>query len=138
MIPRIRTALLLLALIPAVLAACASAPEDRPTGTSSMVITRGELDTMPDSDLYELIDRLRPRWLQPRGVTSLRVSQTTGQIVIFLNQTYLGGPDELRQFRPGEVDEVRYLDGPSAAAQLRGYDSSRHVSGAIVLVRSGR
>jgi hypothetical protein len=138
MIPRIRTALLLLALVPAMLAACASAPEDRPTGTSSVVISRGELDSMPDSDLYEVINRLRPRWLQPRGVTSLRVSQTTGQIVIFLNQTYLGGPDELRQFRPGEVDEVRYLDGPAAAAQLRGYDSSRHVSGAIVLVRSGR
>jgi hypothetical protein len=136
--PLVRTLLLLPALLPAVLVACASTPHDRPASSSGTVISRDELDTMPHSDLYEVVDRLRPRWLQPRNVTSLRVTQATGQIVVFLNQTYLGGPDELRQFRSGEVDQIRYLDGPSAAAELRGYDASRHVAGAVVLVRSGR
>jgi hypothetical protein len=135
--PRIvRILLLLPVLLPAFLAACASAPDQRAGGRSS-VISQAELETMMDSDLYEVIDRLRPRWLHPRGVTSLRVTQTTGQIVVFMNQTYLGGTDMLRQYRPGEVVEIRYLDGPTAAAELRGYDSSRHVSGAIVLVRPG-
>jgi hypothetical protein len=138
MTPRFAYTLLLLPLlIPAFLTACASAPEEPRTVRNSTVISRDELDTMPDSDLYEVVDRLRPRWLQPRGVTSLRVTRATGQIVVFMNTTYLGGPEMLRQYRPSEIDEIRYLDGPSAAAELRGYDSSHHVSGAIVLVRPG-
>jgi hypothetical protein len=139
MTPRFAHTLLLLSvLVPAFLTACASAPEEpRTVRSSSTVISSDELATMPDSDLYEIVARLSTRWLQPRGVTSLRVTRATGQIVVFMNTTYLGGPEMLRQYRSGEIDEIRYLDGPSAAAELRGYDSSHHVSGAIVLVRSG-
>jgi hypothetical protein len=62
----------------------------------------------------------------------------TGQIVVFMNNSYLGGPDQLRQFSPRDVVEVRYLDGPQAAATLRGYDNTLHVVGAIVMVTATR
>jgi hypothetical protein len=134
----VRTVLLPLAFVPALALSCASAEEARPAGRSASVITAAELANMPDSDLLEVVERLRPRWLQPRGVTSLQISRATGQIVVYLDRTYLGGPDMLRQYRSGEVTQLRYLDAVTAAAELSGYDATRYVSGAIVIYTAAR
>jgi hypothetical protein len=91
---------------------------------------------VPGSNLYEVIDRLRPRWLQMRHTMSMGAG--TAQIVVFMNNQYLGGPEQLRQFQPRDVLEVEYMDGPKAAATLRGYDSTLHVVGAIVMKTAQR
>lgn len=115
--------------------ACASGGE-RLGSSSSTTLTVEDMEAVPGMNLYEVIDRLRPRWLQIRHTMSM--SGTPGQIVVFMNNTYLGNPDQLRQFQPRDVLEVRYLDGPQATAQLRGYPSTVHVVGAIVLVTTQR
>jgi hypothetical protein len=125
--------LLLLALS---LGGCASGGE-RPPSTSATTLTQDDMSAVAGSNLYEVVDRLRPRWLQVRGPMSL-TGAAAPQIVVFLNNAYLGGPDQLRQFMPRDVIEVRYLDGPTASATLRGYDSTIHVAGAIVLVTRER
>jgi hypothetical protein len=114
---------------------CAAGGE-RVGSSSSTTLSQEDMAAVPGGNLYEVIDRLRPRWLQIRHTMSM--SGNPGQIVVFLNSTYLGGPDQLRQFQARDVLEVRYLDGPQASAQLRGYDSTVHVAGAIVLVTSQR
>lgn len=101
------------------------------TRGDSRMLTSDELATVEASNVYEAIERLRPRWLEIRSVHSL--SSGVGQIVVFLNRSYLGDPDVLRQFQPHQVVRIRYLDGPQASTSLSGYDTSRHVVAGIVL-----
>jgi hypothetical protein len=119
-----------------VLAGCASSAE-RPVAGTGPILTQEDMASVSASNLYEVVERLRPRWLQVRGPMSL-TGTGTPQIVVFLNNSYLGGPDQLRQFLPKDVLDVRYLDGPTAAATMRGYDSTTHVAGAIVLRTANR
>ena len=100
----------------------------------SRVLTPEEIATVPVNNLYEAIDRLRPRWLEMRDVRSLGTG--TGQIVVFLNNSYVGGPETLRQFQAHQVVRIRYLDAAQASATLTGYDTSRHVVAGIVLETS--
>lgn len=113
--------------------ACASSGEGG-TRSSATVLTQEEMLAAPASNLYEVVDRLRPRWLQSRAVMGL---SGPPQILVYLNRTYLGGPEMLRDFEAGEVYRLRYMDGPQASAQLSGYPSSIHVGGAIVIETSG-
>lgn len=98
------------------------------------VLTREEIVEAGVANLEEAVERLRPRWLQVRSVTSL--GSGPAQIVVFLNNAYLGGPSTLREFQARDIAELRYLDGPRAAATLQGYPSTTHLAGAIVLVTS--
>lgn len=130
---RMLPSLLLVALITAV--GCAS------SGTSnvrrdSRLLTPEEIATAPVTNLYEAVERLRPRWLEMRDVRSLGTG--IGQIVVFLNNSYLGGPETLRQFQAHQVVRIRYLDASQASATLSGYDTSRHVVGGIVLETADR
>jgi hypothetical protein len=125
-------ALPLAILLAGTMAACSSTGE-RSTRNPN-VITREEILDANLSNLYEAVERLRPRWLQVRNVSSL--STGPGQIIVYMNTTYLGGPDVLREFNRGDVAEVRYLDGPRAQATLQGYPSNTHIAGAIVIVTS--
>lgn len=97
----------------------------------SRVLMPEEIATVPVNNLYEAIDRLRPRWLEMRDVRSLGTG--VGQIVVFLNNSYVGGPETLRQFQAHQVVRIRYLDAAQASATLTGYDTSRHVVAGIVL-----
>jgi hypothetical protein len=121
------------ALVLLAMAACASTNEGG-GGRDASLLTREEIATISVSNLYDAVDRLRPRWLQIRSVMSL--GGTEAQIVVFLNTSYIGGPEALRQFDTNTVLRLRYMDGPMAAARLRGYDTTRHVAGAIVLETS--
>lgn len=118
-------------------AACSSARGDGVRPSSSPLLTQEEMASMPGTNMYEVIERLRPRWLQTRGPMSLS-GGIDSQIVVFHGNSYMGGPDQLRQFHPRDVVEVRYMDGPTASARLRGYPTSMHVVGAIVLVTTER
>ncbi|HSJ32433.1 MAG TPA: hypothetical protein VK933_13415 [Longimicrobiales bacterium] len=125
-----RTVLSLLLAVLLTAAGCASSG-----GTSarrdSRVLMPEEIATVPVNNLYEAIDRLRPRWLEMRDVRSLGTG--VGQIVVFLNNSYVGGPETLRQFQAHQVVRIRYLDAAQASATLTGYDTSRHVVAGIVL-----
>ena len=111
------------------MAACASAGGTERRDAN--VLERAEIESASVSNLYDAVDRLRPRWLQVRSVMSM--SGTPPQIVVFLNASYIGDPEALRQFDASTIVRLRYMDGPMATARLRGYDTTRHVVGAIVL-----
>lgn len=93
------------------------------------LITAEELAELRVSNLYDAIQRLRPRWLTIRSQQSL---STTTSIVVYQNQTQLGGFDALRQLGLDAVSSIRYLDGPTASASLPGI-GTRQVEGAIVI-----
>ena len=116
--------LLLLTLIAAACASTGGGPPSDPN-----VLTQEELAEVAAGVLPPPASYLRPRWLQIRGARSINSSV---QIAVFLNRTYLGDPDVLKSYHPKGVLRVRYLDGSTASASLTGFDS-RHVEGAIVI-----
>lgn len=92
-------------------------------------LTREQIMSVDQPSLYEVVQRLRPRWTRSRGQ---RGYGATPSVVVYQNQTYLGGLDALRQLTPGSAAEMRYLDAAEAMASLPGLGSQR-IQGAIVI-----
>jgi len=126
----IRLGSLLLVLM--LVAGCASSGERTSRGNPS-IITQDELAELSGANLYEAVDRLRPRWLHSRAVMGL---SGPGQVLVYVNRSYQGGPESLRDLGISGVHRLRYLDGPQAAGTLSGYPSDIHVAGAIVVETS--
>lgn len=101
----------------------------RATQTNSTVLTREEIATINVGNLYDAVQRLRPRWLVVRADRSFN-NQTA--IVVYEGQTLLGGPNALRDINVTSIDRLQYIDGPRASATLPGL-GSQHVQGAIVI-----
>ena len=127
---RFLRASVLLSLIVASFAACAS------TGGSSggrdfnyispQEIAEVELQV---NNLYDLVQRLRPRWLTVRGDRSFG---SNTEVVVYQDQSFLGSVSSLRNLDPGFPHSLTYLDASQAVAQLPGL-GSRSVEGAIVI-----
>lgn len=101
-------------------------------GGRADLLTREEiLSVQGVSSLYDVVQRLRPRWLIMRA--PVRGFGMTTEIVVYENQLYLGNVDALRQLQPGMAFEMRWLDGIRAADLLPGLGSSRLPAGAIVI-----
>ncbi|HEX6910320.1 MAG TPA: hypothetical protein VF142_07990, partial [Longimicrobium sp.] len=94
------------------------------------VLTRDQMTAVDAGSLYDVVNRLRPRWLQVRGGQSMSGIPT--DIMVFQNQTNLGTAEVLRQLPANTAACMRFLDGPTATATLPGL-GSRHVAGAIVI-----
>lgn len=103
------------------------------TRRSQDVITQEELQTVQVSNLYEAVQRLRPRWIAVRSQQSF---SSPTQVVVYQNQTLIGGPETLRDLTLGAAAWIQYLDGPTASATLPGI-GTRQVEGAIVIHTSG-
>jgi hypothetical protein len=114
----------------ALLAGCSSAMQQggstNPRGDPS-VIGAAELKDASYSNLYDLIQALRPRWLAGR----VRSGGWLAQPEVLLDSRQLGGTDALREILPTSVVEVRYYD-PSAAQAVFGPE---HTNG-VIRVRS--
>lgn len=122
--------LVLMLLASALVTACASAARSD-VDFRRDVLTQEEIRSTQALNLFEVVERLRPRWLEVRGGTRSFTMET--EIVVFQNGMLLGGPNELRQMETEIAYEIRWLDGARAVATLSGLSSGRHVSGAIVV-----
>lgn len=121
---------LVLAFLVALTTACATANQGG-AGRQQDVLLADEIATVKVASLYEVIQRLRPRWLTvTSGPRSFGVET---EIVVYQEQTMLGGTEILKELAPDMVREIRYVDGTKASASLPGL-GSRHVVGAIVII----
>ena len=109
---------------------CASAGRgsagSNPNSITSEDIARGQRDGV--RDLYELVGRLRPRWLQVRADRSLRLETL---IAVYQNNSRLGSLEALRGYPLLNVTSLRYLD--AAQAGLLPGASGGHIEAAIVI-----
>lgn len=106
---------------------CASTPSSFPDRNQ---ITEREIEQTRATNALELIERLRPFWLiASRGERSINLETT---ILVYQNQTALGGLEELRRIPVHVIRSVRALDAVEAG-QLAGL-GSRHVERAIVVM----
>ncbi len=96
-------------------------------------ITREEIQSGEATNLYDVIRRLRPRWLNVERRSGDRsFGAVQSGVVVYQNRSYLGGLDVLEQWSPEGVYQLEWMDGPRASASLPGI-GSRHVLGAIII-----
>jgi hypothetical protein len=121
-----------------------SARAPRMVGSRNSVITADEIQNARALNALELVQKLRPRWLQTRGVNSMtETAQGTGSgtggsttvdvtpgvspIKVYMDNALMGDVTVLRTINLGSFTEVRYYD--SAQATYRWGEG--HMGGAI-------
>jgi hypothetical protein len=114
----------------------ASSPTPAPSASASPAparhdrtrLTPDEIATAHETNMYDVISKLRPQWLQSRGVASRDATAT--QIQVYLDGVKQdGGLTSLRQIEPGRVTMAQRIDGADATTRF-GMDNS---GGAILL-----
>jgi hypothetical protein len=118
-----------LAVLLLVMAACASSSTEgrRTSGRRDARLLGGEeIRASSASNLYDVIRSHRPEWLIKRGQTSIN---NEGDIVVYVDNVALGGPESLKSIDVQSVQSVRFLT--ASEAQMR-YGVG-HMHGAIVV-----
>jgi len=113
------------------------------------LITTAEIEAANFRDAYEIVQRLRPNWFtKARASSSGSLSGTQvsgsggsmsgvqsgsggGTLVVYLDNTRMGGTDALRDMSASAIASLQYMDAATATAKLPGIGSTV-VSGAIV------
>jgi hypothetical protein len=118
--------------------ACASAPSSDPgaaaaPGRNGDVISAAELSdpSLAGVDLFDAVQRLRPRFLTSRGAVTF-AQTSSGSTHVSVDGGPLYGLDHLTRLRPNQVAEVRLLSAADAAQRF----GASATSGSVILVKS--
>jgi hypothetical protein len=121
-----RTAILLLLTL--VLGSCGGRAARSGGAGSGNVLGADEFQDTQMTSAYDVINSLRPHWLQGRGPQSL-TNQAAGALVVYVDNVRLGTVDVLRQLRPGVVESAQYLGASEATMRF----GSNHAGGAVLI-----
>jgi hypothetical protein len=108
---------------------CAAATTASVRGNGTQ-LTQAELAAANSDNLYDAIVKLHPEWLSSRGATSVTDSSPTG-VDIYMNGSFLGKADFMRDVRLLDVSSVRYWDAGQASARF----GMGHPRGVIEITR---
>jgi hypothetical protein len=112
--------------------ACASTlPEGAQAGRNPNLISLEEIQASTATNLHDLVSSARPAWLRTRSGVGGSAGPDEG-VMIYLNQSRMGGIGELRQMELAGVTSLTFVD-PAAATQRWG---TGHARGAIVVSTS--
>jgi hypothetical protein len=116
------------------LAACSSSSKPRTNvqSSSSDFVTSVEIAAVSATNAYDLINRLRPRWLRTQAPGSIGAGVRSQVIAVYLDGVRLGGLDALRSLSTAGVVSMQYYDATRAATVLRD-PGSEPIAGAIVI-----
>ena len=111
---------------------CASGAAGTSGGTSPSgdVVTSEEIAkfTVEGRSAYDMVSRLRPRWLSARGVRSFTASNDSSEYaMVFVDGRATGRPGTLRDIPADQVSDMRYYD----IAEAQGKFGARGASGVI-------
>lgn len=137
-----RSMLITAAVVVAGLPGCASSPAasgatQQSASSSSRsrgardVITQEELAKVDVQNALDAVRRLRPSFLQTHGGMSSSITQGPQDVVVYVDNTRMGGPSTLAQIPITDVKEIQYLNGPDATQRY----GTGHGSGAIIVIR---
>jgi len=104
----------------------------RPTGSgnvNSSIITREEIEQSHASNAYDVISRLRGRYLTARGKNSIHLDPQTYPVV-FLNDQEYGALSALRNVSADGIEQIRYYTGTEAAMRF----GAQYGAGVIQLI----
>jgi hypothetical protein len=80
------------------------------------LITEQEIATSAESNLYDVVSRLRPMFLKTRGQSTIN-SGGSEYASVFLDGQYFGELGSLRNIAATQIHEIRYLSGPDAVSR---------------------
>ena len=115
--------------------ACASSSGSKPSRVESSspdLITSVEISKLQASNAYEIISRLRPRWLQATAVGSLAGGGRSQVIAVFIDGNRVGAKEGLRSISANGIVSIQYYDAARAATVLR-TGASEAIAGAIAI-----
>jgi hypothetical protein len=98
---------------------------------NSNVITREDIETVNVLNAYDAISRLRPKFLNSHGSTTLNGSDT-GFPNVYLNHQLYGDLQSLRNIDIHGISEIHYYSGAEASTRF----GLGNVSGAIEVITS--
>ena len=132
-----RKSFLALAVSVLALSACASSgstggPAATVTESSPDRVTAAEISATSANSAFDLIRRLRPRWLQSTSPGSISGGVTSQAIIVYLDDTKLGSMEALRTLSASGIMSMQYYDAVRAATILRDIGSTP-IAGAIVI-----
>ena len=82
------------------------------------IITEQEIQSVPSSSLYDLIEKLRPQFLRSRGATSITTAGVSEYAVVYVDGHPYGDLGSLRSIVANQVSGVHYFDAMSAAQRF--------------------
>ncbi len=82
---------------------------------NSTLIVRAELEELGGRSLWEAVERLHRRWLQPQRGVSFSAGQAFARVVI--DGTVRGELDELRRLFSDNIETLRYLSAADATTK---------------------
>lgn len=126
-----RLSLLLALSVVVIVASCAGPRQSRAVSEPPDVISRHQIEEVGSRTVYELVQRLHPLWLQKRGTNTI---QNDGDIVVYLDNARIGGPEALREIHADNVATVQFLDAGRAQYRF----GIGHMHGAIVVTTRSR
>lgn len=127
--PRLSPMVLVGLLIVGALGLVSCATAERTPRSNPNLLTYEEIQSVEAANLFEVVQRLRPRWLEDR---SARTTLGSTAILVYEDQARLGDVSVLRQLPVSAAGSMRFLDAAQASATLPGIGSG-HVAGAIVI-----
>jgi hypothetical protein len=92
----------------------AAATTPRPSGNRNL-LTAQELNSVGSQNLRDVVNALRPRWLQNTSAGSL--SGPNGGVTVYMSGQLLGGLDALATVQKGSVDRMVYYSITEAQAR---------------------
>ena len=100
----------------------------RGSTSSADVIVRSELAPLGSMSTLEALQRVRPRFLQPRAASGA-MSRSAEYPKVYLDNVPLESVNGLRTVPVSEVFEIRYLDANDATTRY----GTGHTAGAILV-----
>lgn len=97
------------------------------------VITREDIEKANVFNAYDAISRLRPQFLNSRGMTTINGADT-GYPNVYLNHQLYGDLQSLRNLDIHGISEIHYYSGTEASTRF----GLGNVSGAIEVITDAR
>jgi hypothetical protein len=108
---------------------CASSTTTKTRSGSRYLITSENIANSSASNALELIQQLRPEWLNPtRGPKSFTNEEAT-EPVVYVNNARYGDIDYLQNISILNIQEISFLKGDDATTRF----GTGHVGGAILI-----
>lgn len=97
-----------------------------PARRDSKLILLDEIRASGAATAFDLVQTLRPMWLNKRGPQSI---QNEGDVHVYVGDTRMGDLDALREIAAASIASIRYLDAKEANYKF----GQGHPYGAIVI-----
>jgi hypothetical protein len=98
-------------------ASCASGSSGSSVSRDRSRISQEELVEFPSGTAYEAIERLRPRWIRSRGVSSTRPGATPDYAAVFIDNAPVGGLEALYRVSIRDIDYIEYMSASDATTR---------------------